>query len=38
MSDQAIEQSPQSRFETKLGDIKEEAVQEPNQEEPQKEE
>jgi len=35
MSDQAIEQSPQSRLEAMLGDIQEEAVQEPIQEEPQ---
>lgn len=34
MSDQAIEQSPQSRLEAMLGDIQEEAV-EPIQEEPQ---
>ena len=38
MSDQAIEQSPQSRLEAMLGDIQEEAVQEPIQEEPQEEE
>ena len=35
MSDQAIEQSPQSRLEAMLGDIQEEALQEPIQEEPQ---
>lgn len=38
MSDQAIEQSPQSRLEAMLGDIQEEAVQRPIQEEPQEEE
>ena len=38
MSDQAIEQSPQSRLEAMLGDIQEEAAQEPIQEEPQEEE
>lgn len=38
MSDQAIEQSPQSRLEAMLGDIQEEAVQQPIQEEPQEEE
>ena len=36
MSDQAIEQSPQSRLEAMLGDIQDDAVQ--NQEEPQEEE
>ena len=35
MSDQAIEQSPQSRLEAMLGDIQEEATQEPILEEPQ---
>ena len=35
MSDQAIEQSPQSRLEAMLGDIQEEATQEPILEKPQ---
>jgi hypothetical protein len=38
MSDQAIQQSPESRLEAMLGDIQEEAIQEQPIEEPQEEE